>query len=85
VGGEPVERGACPPDADGLRGLADRLLCNDGEVLALVESMNGARFVHDQLERHGLDVLICDAGRTPPYEVAPMKPPAPQTTTSFML
>jgi transposase len=33
------------------------------EVLAVVESMNGARFVHDQLEHHGLDVLICDAER----------------------
>jgi transposase len=63
AGGEPVDRGACPPDADGLRGLADRLLRHDAEVLAVVESMNGARFVHDQLERHGLDVLICDAER----------------------
>jgi hypothetical protein len=63
VGGEPDERAACPPDADRLRGLADRLLCHDVEVLAVVESMNGARLVHDQLERHGLDVLICDAER----------------------
>jgi len=63
AGGELVERGACPPDADGLRGLAGRLLAHDPEVLAVVESMNGARFVHDQLERHGLDVLIADAER----------------------
>jgi transposase len=27
----------------------------------VIESMNGARFVHDQLEEHGRDVLIADA------------------------
>jgi transposase len=63
AGGELAERGACPVDVDGLRGLADRLLAHDAEVLAVIESMNGACFVHDQLERHGLDVLICDAER----------------------
>jgi transposase len=63
AGGELAERGACPADADGLRGLAGRLLAHDPEVLAVVESMNGARFVHDRLELHGLDVLICDAER----------------------
>jgi hypothetical protein len=30
-------------------------------VRGIVESMNGARFVHDQLEEHGWDVLIADA------------------------
>jgi transposase len=63
AGGELAERGAAPVDADGLRGLAERLLAHDPEVLAVVESMNGARFVHDQLERYGIDVLICDAER----------------------
>jgi transposase len=63
AGGELAERGASPVDADGLRGLAERLLAHDPEVLAVVESMNGARFVHDQLERYGIDVLICDAER----------------------
>jgi transposase len=46
--GELVAQAAAPPDADGLRGLARRLA---GErVLAVIESMNGARFVHDTLE-----------------------------------
>jgi transposase len=63
AGGQLAERGVCPPDADGLGGLAARLLAHDTEVLAVIESMNGARFVHDQLERHGVDVLICDAER----------------------
>jgi transposase len=32
-------------------------------VRGVIESMNGARFVHDQLEEHGWDVLIADAQR----------------------
>ena len=28
---------------------------------AVIESMNGARFVHDTLEEHGWEVLIADA------------------------
>src|SRR5712691_8658775 len=59
AGGELVERGAVAPDADGLAGLVRRL--GDAEVLAVIESMNGARFVHDQLERLGWDVRIADA------------------------
>src|SRR6266511_4581360 len=57
--GEFVERGAVPPDADGLAGLVRRL--GGAEVLAVIESMNGARFVHDRLERLGWDVRIADA------------------------
>ena len=59
AGGELVERGAVPPDADGLVGLVRRL--GEAEVLAVIESMNGARFVHDRLELHGWDVRIADA------------------------
>jgi transposase len=59
AGGELVERGAVPPDADGLAGLVRRL--GETQVLAVIESMNGARFVHDQLELHGWDVRIADA------------------------
>src|SRR5437773_4780028 len=51
--------GAVPPDRDGLVRLADRL--GDAPVLAVIESMTGARFVHDQLERAGWDVRIADA------------------------
>jgi transposase len=57
--GELVERGAVPPDADGLAKLVRRL--GDADVLAVIESMNGARFVHDQLELHGWNVRIADA------------------------
>jgi hypothetical protein len=33
-----------PPDADGLRGLADRFVAYDEPIYAALESMNGARF-----------------------------------------
>lgn len=56
--GEPVAVGAAPPDADGLRHLVGRL--GDAEVLAVIEPMNGARFVHDQLELLGWDVRVAD-------------------------
>ena len=59
--GETVEAGAAPPDADGLRGLASRVSRFGQPVQAAVESMNGARFVHDQLELHGWQVEIADA------------------------
>jgi transposase len=58
--GELVAQTAAPPDADGLRGLADRV-GGLGPVRAVIESMNSARFVHDTLEEHGWDVLIADA------------------------
>jgi transposase len=50
---------AVPPDSDGLRGLAGRLA--GLPVRAVIESMNGARFVHDTLEEHGWEVLVADA------------------------
>lgn len=59
LAGERVAIGAVPPDRDGLAGLAQRL--GDAEVLAVIESMTGARFVHDQLELYGWDVRIADA------------------------
>ncbi|MFY9580876.1 MAG: IS110 family transposase [Gaiellaceae bacterium] len=59
--GETVAVGSAPPDADGLRSLAARL-GGDGEpIYAAIESMNGARFVHDQLELAGWRVEIADA------------------------
>jgi transposase len=61
-GGETVEVGAAPPDADGLRGLSARLARRHGEpIRAAIESMNGARFVHDRLEVAGWQVEIADA------------------------
>jgi transposase len=52
---------AVPPDADGLRGLTPRLAGYGQPVRAAIESMNGARFVHDQLELAGFKVQIADA------------------------
>jgi transposase len=61
-GGEAVEVGAVAPDADGLGGLARRTALRHGEpVRAAIESMNGARFVHDTLERCGWEVEVADA------------------------
>jgi hypothetical protein len=59
VAGERVGEGAVPPDRDGLAHLPQRL--GDAGVVAVIESMSGARFVHDQLELYGWDVRIADA------------------------
>ena len=60
--GEHLDQLACAPDADALRTLARRI----GEVYrepvcAVIESMTGARVVHDTLELEGWDVEIADA------------------------
>jgi transposase len=60
---EIVEEFAAPPDADGLRGLARRVIAHGEPVRGVIESMTGARFVHDQLEEMGWDVLIADAAK----------------------
>ena len=60
--GELVGELAVPPDLDGLRGLVRRVgLSEGGRVRAVIESMTGARFVHDSLEQLGWEVLIADA------------------------
>jgi len=59
--GEAVEVTAVAPDAGGLQSLAERLRVARQPVRAVIESMNGARFVHDQLEMAGWDVEIADA------------------------
>jgi transposase len=61
--GERVEEAVAPPDADGLRGLAEEIERRHGPVMvrAAIESMNGARFVHDTLERCGWEVEVADA------------------------
>ena len=61
--GELVEELAAPPDAEGLRYLVEKLARHAQPVRAVIESMTGARFVHDTLERLGWDVLIADAQR----------------------
>ena len=62
IDGTLVEAGAVPPDPDGLAQLVRRL--GDADVLAVVEVMNGARFVHDQLELRGWDVRLADPQRS---------------------
>ena len=61
--GESLEVSAWPPDRDGLRHLVRHVAERYGgeEVMAVIESMNGARFVHDTLELSGWSVEIADA------------------------
>ena len=62
AGGE-VEIGAAPPDRDGLEGLASTLARYGHPITGAIESMTGARFVHDVLEQAGLEVEIADAAK----------------------
>src|SRR6266545_844630 len=59
--GELVDELAAVPDAGGLKALVDRVAEHDEPVCAVIESMTGARFVHDTLESHGWSVEIADA------------------------
>lgn len=63
VGGVVVERAAAAPHADGLAHLVARVAAYGLPVRAAIESMTGARFVHDQLEAQGWQVEIADAAR----------------------
>ena len=51
--GDRLEAGAVPPDGDGLRAFVRGVEERHGPVVvrAAIESMNGARFLHDTLER----------------------------------
>jgi transposase len=59
--GRTVEVTAVRPDADALRTLVEVVGRHGHPVTAAIESMTGARFVHDQLELAGWDVAIADA------------------------
>jgi transposase len=60
--GELLDQLASPPDVDALRTLARRIDEVHGEpVCAVIESMTGARLVHDTLEQEGWAVEIADA------------------------
>lgn len=59
-GGSTVAQLAVAPHGEELRRLAARFN-RKGPVRAVIESMNGARFIHDTLEMAGWDVLIADA------------------------
>jgi hypothetical protein len=62
-GGELVEHFRAPADRDGLYGLTRRVAVYGEPVRGVVESMNGARFVRDELVRCGWEVLVADAQR----------------------
>ena len=60
--GEHLDQLAVPPDADSLRRLARRIEeVHCQPVCAVIESMTGARIVHDTLEQQGWSVQIADA------------------------
>jgi transposase len=60
--GEHLDQLAVAPDVDSLRTLARRVEAVHAEpVRAVVESMTGARIVHDTLEQQDWDVEIADA------------------------
>jgi transposase len=59
--GAPVAVMTAAPDAGGLASLAYRLGEFGQPVTAVIEWMNGARFIHDQLELRGWTVEIADA------------------------
>jgi transposase len=59
--GTRIAAGAARPDADGLASLSRRLERHGQPLQGAIESMTGARFVHDELERHGWEVEIADA------------------------
>ena len=61
--GNTIEATSVFPDAAGLHALAARINDRGEPVLAVVESMNGARFVHDTLELAGWQVELADAQR----------------------
>jgi transposase len=59
--GEHLDQLAVPPDPESLRRLARRVEDVHSEpVCAVVESMTGARLVHDTLEQEGWSVEIAD-------------------------
>src|SRR6267143_1941873 len=59
--GAVVDVGAVPPTAPGLAMVVARLAHHPQPVRAVIESMTGARFVHDTLEAAGWDVEVADA------------------------
>jgi hypothetical protein len=61
--GELIDQFPAPADQDGLHGLARRVAVYGQPVRGVVESMNGARFVHEELVAHGWEVVVADAQR----------------------
>jgi transposase len=59
--GVPLAVTTAAPDAGGLASLVRRVGEFSRPVAAAIESMTGARFVHDELELRGSTVEIADA------------------------
>ena len=59
--GELIDRFAAMPDRGGVYGLTRRVVVYGESVRGVVESMNGARFVRDELVARGWEVLVADA------------------------
>src|SRR5919107_1180287 len=59
--GAPVLVTTAAPDSGGLASLVSRVGAFSQPVAAAIESMTGARFVHDQLELRGWEVEVADA------------------------
>src|SRR4051794_9729883 len=74
--GATVEVGAAPPDADGLLGLTRRLDRHREPIRAAIESMNGARFVHDRLEVAGWQIEMRTRRRSRASRRLPARPTA---------
>ena len=73
--GEHIDQLAVPPDVDSLRRLAHRIEEVLGEpVCAVVESMTGARLIHDTLEQEGWSVEIADAQKVKGLAPWPARP-----------
>jgi transposase len=72
--GGTIEVGAAASDVDGLHGLTERLDRQGESIRAAIESMNGARFMHDQLERAGWQVEIADAQKVKGWRRWPARP-----------
>jgi transposase len=72
--GELVDEFPAPPDSGGLRYLVGKVGRHCEPVCGVIESMTGARFVHDTLEQLGWDVRIADA-----QKIKGLAPPACKT------
>ena len=72
--GAPLAVTTAIPDGGGLAALADRVGGFGDPVYAAIESMNGARFVHDQLEMAGWQVEIADAQKVKGWPRWPARP-----------
>ncbi len=72
--GEHLDQLAVAPDVDSLRRLARRIAeVHRQPVCAVVESMTGARLVHDALEQEGWSVEIADAQKVKGLAPLPCK------------